>query len=44
MCPLELIDYMREERSIFADPARSVGLGNAPVPGSVSPALFHGEN
>ena len=29
---------------MFADAERSVGLRNAPLPGSVSPALFHGEH
>ena len=33
-----------KERSTFADPKRSVGLRNAPAPGSVSPAVFHGDN
>ena len=34
----------REERGIFANAERSVRFLNAPVPGLVSPALFHGEN
>ena len=35
---------MRDKRSIFADAERSVGLRNAPLSGSVSPALLHDEN
>ena len=33
-----------EKRGVSSQTPRSVGLRNAPVPGSVSPALFHGEN